>query len=706
MVKVYGVLFLLVLPMCFLAQDVNQPADTSDFREVVITATRSEQKSKRVPVPVSTITAKEIKAAGFMRLDQVLGELNGAAVINNFGNGIQLRGLDPAYTLILVDSEPVIGRNGGTYDLGKLPVGNIERIEVVRGPVSALYGSEALAGVINIITKKPPPGTSKELRLGYGSNQTYNVSGSLGFNSGKFSGQLFADGYRTNGFDLDKATLYKSGSENRNGTLQGKMHYRFNDRWIATLNSRYYEELVTNRDRFEVDKVSQEFDMADRTREGSFSPSLKFYLNKRTTFSFNQHLTLYDYHSKVNYSSNGSNYLDDQFRQILYKPEVLVDTRINDRYIVTGGGGYIGEGIITNRYAENQYQSTAFAFLQGQATIAKKFTAIAGGRLDNSSVYNTYFSPKVSLQYRASDRMRWYASWGNGFKAPDYRQLYLNFSNALIGYSVFGSEELLPELQSLMAAGVVESILVDESRLGKLRPENSTALDATVEVRPTNRSSIAINVFRNDISDLIETLPVAQKFNGQYIYSYLNLNNVYTRGLQVDASLEWKKNFTIGMGYMYLEAKDKQVERDIRNGEIYGRDPETLYSYPITLSQYGGLFNRSRHSGNVRVLYHNIRFKWDASVRYIYRGRFGFGDKNGNQILDADNEYVDGYGLLNVSLTRELNPRCAVQLSCTNALDYTNAEYIPSLSGRTFLLSAQFNLNKQTHNTPDNENKK
>ena len=682
------------------SQDTSKK--TVDINEVVITATRTEQKSDRIPAPVTVIQAAEIKAAGFVKLSEVVGELNGASVMNYFGNGLQLRGLDPAYTLILIDNEPVIGRNGGTYDLDKIPVSNIERIEVVRGPVSALYGSEALAGVINIITKKPQPGITGDTKLSYGSNSTTDISGTVGYKGEKISSQLYADGFRTLGYDLDKATLYSSGGKNTNGTLQGKMGYYLNDKIALSLNSRYYHEVVTNRDRFADASGVQDFDMSDKTGEFSVTPGAKMFWNN-ATLAFNNHFSLYDYHSLIEYVTNGQLYLDDIFKQTLYKPELIFDKRFNENYLLTSGAGYVGEKISTNRYQEDKFQSTLFFFLQAQATLLKKVILIGGARIDHSSVYENHLSPKISAQYAPFKKVRLIASWGTGFKSPDFRQLYLNFNNAAIGYSVFGSEELASELELLQQAGQIESILVNQNELGKLNPESSNSFDAIVEYKPSPKVSVSVNGFRNDINDLIETKAVAQKFNGQYVYSYLNLNRVYTQGVQADVKYELGRNFSAAAGYQYLEAKDKQIVEDLKEGKIFARDPETLFSYKVKSADYGGLFNRSKHSGNVKLNYRNERYKFGASLRYVYRGRYGFADQNGNSILDVENEYVDGYGLLNLSLSKELTKMVSVQATANNLLGYTNAKYIPSIAGRIFLVTININFIKNQNQTTNNE---
>ena len=131
--------------------------DSLRLDEIVITATKTERSLSKIPLPVTSISAKEIHALGSSRLQDVLLEQVGINIvpqINGLGNGLQLQGLNPDYTLILIDGEPVVGRYTGSLELNRITAGEIKKIEIVKGPSSSLYGSDALAGVVNIITHK------------------------------------------------------------------------------------------------------------------------------------------------------------------------------------------------------------------------------------------------------------------------------------------------------------------------------------------------------------------------------------------------------------------------------------------------------------------------------------------------------------------------------------------------------------------------
>lgn len=681
------------------AQDVHPDSASNkiEISPVVITATRSEQRADKLPLQAQIITAEQIKASGYLRLTDVFSESGSASVINNFGKGLQLRGMDPAYTLILMDNQPVTGRNGGTFDLDKITTDNIERIEILKGPSSALYGSEALAGVVNIITKNAEQGLQASASAGYGSNNTITVSADCGSKKKKISTQTFLNGFYTSGFDLDKATLYNSSGKNRNGMLQQKISFKSSANLLFTVNCRLYNEVLNNSDEFVVDNDIHVFDMTDITKDFNLTPEIKYFSGNRASLSFTNHFSIYNYHSFLNYADNGSIYYDDFFTHFYNKPEALVNYSFSDKLSLSSGGGVLNEKIQTNRYSNTKHQQTFFAYVQLKAEFLKKLIVALGMRTDYSEIYATHYSPKISVKYSLSEKINFYTSWGTGFKSPDFRQLYLNFSNSVIGYSVYGSEEIETHLQMLSESGQIQTVFEYYSD-HKLRPEASMAYESGCEYKPFNNLSISISAFHNDIKDLIETKAVAQKTNGQFIYSYENLNYVYTCGIEFSGSLKLNSRFTMTTNYNFLDAKDKKVIEDIKNGKIYGRNPLTLFSYRLNANDYGGLFNRSKNSGGFSIYYSDSKRRHFASVRIIYKGKYGLSDKNGNLILDNDAEYINGYTLVNLSAGREILRTASVQFTVNNLLNYTDALNIPSLPGISYMASLRIKLFNSENN--------
>ncbi|NBC16444.1 MAG: TonB-dependent receptor plug domain-containing protein, partial [Bacteroidetes bacterium] len=158
--RIAAVSFLLVLGLSVSSAVAQQPdtlyvdsarsgaiADTSLFDrplhlgDVVVTATRSLKALEQVPVPTSIVGADDIRARGARRLSDLLAEQPGLQLNYDHGAGLNIQGFDADYTLILIDGEPVIGRTAGTLNLERIAVADVERVEVVRGPSSSLYGS-------------------------------------------------------------------------------------------------------------------------------------------------------------------------------------------------------------------------------------------------------------------------------------------------------------------------------------------------------------------------------------------------------------------------------------------------------------------------------------------------------------------------------------------------------------------------------------
>mgnify|MGYP001139548137 FL=1 len=215
-------LFLFVLVFSTVASSAQLDSLRS-MDEVVITATRQERRLGNVAVPVTLIQRQQIQQAGSLRLRDILQEQSGLFITSGFGVGVQMQGLNPEHTLILVDGQPLIGRTSGILDLNRIAVAGIKRIEIVKGPSSSLYGSEAMAGVINLITENP--GTrSLEASLRYGvgnpdqgwalpfastSFQQLDLNLQAGYQLGKWklrqsNDLLFSDGISFRPFSTDR----------------------------------------------------------------------------------------------------------------------------------------------------------------------------------------------------------------------------------------------------------------------------------------------------------------------------------------------------------------------------------------------------------------------------------------------------------------------------------------------------------------------
>jgi outer membrane receptor for ferrienterochelin and colicins len=233
-----------------------------------------------------------------------------------------------------------------------------------------------------------------------------------------------------------------------------------------------------------------------------------------------------------------------------------------------------------------------------------------------------------------------------------------------------------------------------------LSPEKSVGINLGFDLTLNANTVIKLNFFRNDITNLIETynLPFTKR-NNQAIYSYKNLNAVYTQGIEANFSYRFNNNFSVFGGYQYLIAKDKEVLQEIKDGKTYKRDPETYITTLVTAADYKGLYNRSRNTANLRLQYTNLMHNGSAFITAKYRGKYGFSGLNGftdgNDILDDDREFVNGFMLINATLSKQLYKNFEAQVGAENILNYTNKLQMPNLYGRTFFINVNYKFQKQ-----------
>ena len=303
-----------------------------------------------------------------------------------------------------------------------------------------------------------------------------------------------------------------------------------------------------------------------------------------------------------------------------------------------------------------------------------------------------WFSPKASARFNINKYFAIKISGGRGYKAPDIRQQYLNFTNTLVGYAVFGSSVAVEKLKELENIGQLQNYILPLDKISNLLPEKSWSANAEIEIKPIpGKLTFTANYFRNQMVDLITALPTATKMNGALIYTYFNLNKVYTQGLETSISYQILKELNISVGYNFVDAKDYDVIKKIEEGKVFRRDPITLETQRVTQKDYGGLFDRSKHSFTVKIFYENKKYDFNTYLRAIYRGKYGWADVNGNQILDVKEEFAPAYTLLNFSFTKTIKNRFHFTVGLDNMLNIKQPQYLPSMNGITGI--AGFSVN-------------
>lgn len=653
---------------------------TTKLSEVVLTATRTARQLSSLPLPVTLVPKRQIIKSGTIRLNEILNEQTGIITVADESGfeGVQIQGIASDYILILIDGVPLVGRSAGNFDLSRLTVGNIKQIEVVKGPSSSLYGSEALGGVINIITEKPKTETLEgniSYRIGSFVQQDINLD--IKQRLQKFRYAFFANRFSSEGYDLNPNVDGQTVNPFKNYTLNGRVFYDFNDDLSLFSSLRFYDQ--TQKAGFTFDDTVFEGD----TEEQEWNAHLR--LDHKWTENLDVDYELY----YTNYTANerlGSPISDEilsdsDFDQKLLRPEIRGNYAFAKAGTLTAGLGYQYDELDRTFFDEKVSFNSQYVYAQYDVNLIEKLNLIVGGRFDNHSEYSNQFSPKLAMRYQLTDNIALKGSVGYGFKAPDFRQLYFDFTNSAVGYTVLGYNVAIDKLEELQAQGQILDVVVPANELGNpLEAESSIGYNLGMTFKKGNWNT-EFNLFRNDFTNLIDTRIIARKTNGQNVFSYVNFDEIYTTGLELNLGYKINQSIHISGGYQLLYAFDKTKEELVENGEVFARDPQTNQTVVVGKSDYFGLINRSRHNANFKVFYEIPKIKANVNLRLLYRSKYAQFDTNGNGLIDTyDTSFIDGYVTTNIAANKTFYKDFNLQIGANNLFDYTDNN-IPTLPG-------------------------
>lgn len=400
---------------------------------VVVTATRQAMRTSEILTDTSIIERRDIEAAAHSSLEEILVSQPGIELTVNGSQGavsnLLIRGTNGSHALLLIDGMRVGSATSGNIAWSRIPASQIERIEIIRGPASSLYGSEAIGGVIQIFTRQGEGPLRFTAETGAGSYGTRSSSAGL---SGSQSGWRYAlnvSQYKTDGFDSKpedtKASRDKDGF--RNDSVGGRLGYEFARGHELALSFLYSE----GRNRYDSSGIN--VDWINRTRNGAGNLSLKNAITSHWTSTLS-----------VGHSIDKSKALKDGIRNSIFDTQQQQYTWQND--IRSSFGNFLvaierleQEVDTTSRYArfERSNDAVQLGWNHGigahrlQASIRHDDNSQFGGKTTGSTAYGYRFSPN----WRAN------ASIGTAFKAPTFNDLYYPLS---FGYQ--GNPNLKPEI--------------------------------------------------------------------------------------------------------------------------------------------------------------------------------------------------------------------------------------------------------------------
>ena len=693
--KKYVSTLLILLPQILFAQ-IKFEKDTLQLQgdSVVVTANRQERKLSNVTVPVTILTAKQIQQTGSLRLTDILKEQPGLTMTSGFGAGVQLQGLNPDYTIILINGEPLVGRTAGVLDLNRIALGNIKKIEIVKGPSSSLYGSEAMAGVINIITDA---GAAVPLQasLRYGTYETMDASIQNALASKSISYQGFYNYYTTNGFSIRPNSSSRITTPIDRYSINQQIKFNLSANSFLSLGARITDEKIQNEISVSNGGETITSNGKEHSTDQNYNATLTHKFSSNLKSSVRAYFTEYNAKQDLMTVSGAPYYdlLNHQFKRIENQTDWIVNNKLN----VLMGGGMVWEGVKSNRYNSENIRKTnsiQYGFTQMEWTPNKKWTVIGGLRFDKNDAFASAFSPKIAGLYKLNAKHKFKFSLGEGFKAPDFRQMYLDFTNAAAGgYSVLGSAQAQQVIGQLSSLGQIGILYDNYYQLKSLKPEYSTGFHFTWDYEPTAKTFFSVQLFRNDIRNLIQVQQIGSYVSGAQIFSYLNIGRAFTQGVELEFKHLVSKHISTSGGYQYLETGDKDQIQQIKTGRVYTRDANG-YSRVLTLSDYVGLPNNSKHRAQLKFNYLNASGLF-ANLRFLYRSRWAVNNTNGNEVFDNGDEFANAYVSIHAAIGKDWANGWSFQVGCDNISNYVDASNLPNLPGRTFYTTIKYQISKK-----------
>ncbi len=485
----------------------------------VITAARREQRLKDAVVPIELVSRRDIERSGATDVASVLTEQLGIQLEGGLpaGAGVQLQGLGTNRVLVLVDGQPLVGRVNGNLDLSRLPTANLERIEVIKGPQSTLYGSDAMGGVINLVTHRPTTG------------RTEGTLQAIGGSRGRLDlhGSLLRGGDRVQaGVDVGSRSVQLApGVASDRGTFAERLEVAPQLR--VTLSDAWQLEtgglVISERQRY---RTGQLFRFADRDQHAARLGAT--YQRGTSRAAALLYRSRFDHFARASTLDTPQGDNGERDRQVLTELELTYSGALRQA-VVDAGLELRREEIVADRVDGLRRGFNAVEPFAQVTLGGGRLAVTPGARFTWNERWGSYATPRVAALWRPREALSVRATIGRGFRAPDFKELYLAFANPQAGYAVRGNENL--------------------------RPETSTSAQVQVEYA-ADRVYVRASTYENRLEDFIEF--VAADAAG--LFTYGNVARARTRGAEGEAGLTLGRTRMEG-GVAYLDARDTRTGR-------------------------------------------------------------------------------------------------------------------------------------------------
>lgn len=517
----------------FSGESSTDTAVIHSLDKVVVTASRRQTRMEDTPDITYVISDEDIRNMGAKSISDILEYVPGVSLEAGTGGGqpfkktVTIDGMPVEYNLVMVDGARVVSSHIHTgSNVNVVPPENIERIEIVKGAASAQYGSDAMAGVINIITKRGTTQPKLHAAASAGSENTYRSSLSVtGPIDEKIRHSVFTSWEQTDGMPITMPKTRVGAYGYKRLDIQDRVDVDFDEGTSGYASVRYMNSRAPFGD-----------EMVDSWH---FTPSI----GVSTQLTSDLQLNLGSYYTRWNSEKNNE-------RNEIATPEVMLGYKGLDKHHFIIGGEYIYRRFHRKR-VEKRGQHLIGGFIQDEFTPLEQLTLLAALRFDDVSDdtidIKPVFSPKASLLYRPVSQLDFRLSVGRAFRAPTVQALF----ETLYGHAN----------DQHFRAGNPD-----------LKPEYSTNITGGIEWRPLKRLSFTGSGYYNMITDMITPVdhglqsPTTYFDSAQvdfitdslvYIYRRENIHEAIVAGGEIKVDWQVMKGYNIGAGFGLVHNENK-----------------------------------------------------------------------------------------------------------------------------------------------------
>ena len=612
-------------------RDTSAVSRTYNLNPVVVTGSGHHQRLKSTATPVHVLSAQEIREQGISTFDGALTRMMPQVSMspNSMGTFLRLNGLGNKYILILINGQKLNGDISNNVDLNRINMSRVKRIEVLDGAASSLYGSDAIAGVINIITDQPTQNlisVTSDTRVSGHGQLTENVTLDIyknGFGSYTSFSHDRADSYRNNDLEYVKGsdtetqqtiapffTGYRSNIIGQKFTYAPTEHLALN----AGLD---YSYKITDRPETRQDITGgTDYEMRYKGFRWNVGGIYKF--TDRNSLQANFTVDRFRYGKEYDVATKDyqvGDYVQSK-KQMMMDGELKAILGLAKNSTTIFGADWRKDYLTatSGNIEENVYSLAAYA--QHEHKLFKDFTATLGLRLTHHETFKNHLTPKVALMY-APGNFRFRATYSAGFRAPGLDELYYHYFSVNRGKAQisFGNKDLNPEKSNYFSLNAeYRDEVIAVSVTGFLNRINDMVIKQNVKV-----DEASLTMLRREFPEMTDDQ--ASKLEQYAVYQNSDKGDV--KGVQVNVSANIFPGFNLSTNYVYTYARTKSGE------------------------EWTALERSMRHAATVAANYHHA---W---------GRYGL-NVNLNGRLQSKTYYpgyedAPGYGIWNLHTTHSFD---------------------------------------------------